>query len=95
VRLQAFGNALQLLLILRVRLRPQHLTRGGAEKFPIPVGPVGVVQSDRGKSVGYLRSQEVTVLEADLPGAAFEMNVNPATLVKAVGAAQARVGQRS
>ena len=39
-RLHPFGNALQLLLVLGVNVRPQHLAPGLAEKIPIARGVV-------------------------------------------------------
>ena len=75
MRLHSIGNALQLLLILGIDVRPKHLARGRAEELPIVLRLVGIEELDRLERVGDFRGQQVSVLKADLGRRAFEMNV--------------------
>ena len=66
--------------------------RGFSEKFPIALGGVGVLQFDRRESIGNLARQQVPVLKADVLGGAFQVDVRPSALLKAVSILHTRVG---
>ncbi len=92
MRLQAVGNALQLLPVLGFNMRPQNLAGGGAEKFPVAIGVVRVLQLDGLEGVGDLGRQQVSVLKSDLGGRAFQVDIGPSTAREAPGLLQAPIG---
>src|SRR6266536_3203713 len=93
--LQAFDDSLQLHLVFRLNSRPEHLARCLAEELPIALRVVGVLQLDILESVFDFRSQQIAVLEADVPGRTFEVKVDPFPSFEPVSALQARVRRGS
>ena len=63
--LHAIGDALKLLLIFQVDMRPEDLARRLAKEFPIALGLVGIKEPDRFQGIGDLGSQQEPMLKAD------------------------------
>ncbi len=93
MRLHAVGNALQFLLVLGVNVRPEHLACGLAEELPIALRLVRVEKLDRFERIGNFGGQQIPMLEPDVRGRTFQMNVGPAGLLEAIGFLQARIGR--
>ena len=91
LRLDSIRDALQLLLILAIDMRPEHLTSGSPEEFPILPRLVHVEQFDGFKRILDLRRQEITMLIADVGRRALEMNVRPASLLKSISLLQSSI----
>ncbi len=93
MRLHAVSNALQFLLILGVDVRPQHLARRLPKKLPIALRLVGIEKFDRFQGIGNLGSEQIAMLESNIGGRTFQMNIGPTTLLEAVSLLQARIGR--
>ena len=93
MRLHAIGNALQLLLILGVNVRPKHLARRLAKKFPVALRLVRIEKLDGFERIGNLGSQQKPMLVADFRRRPFQVNVSPSALLEAVSLLQPRIGR--
>ena len=95
MRLQSFDYAGQFLAVLRLDVRPEDLLRGLAEEGPVLLLVVRQLGGDLFVVVLNLGGQQVAVLEADLGGRAFQVDLDPAVaLGRAGGFLQPRVGLR-
>src|SRR5205823_4274033 len=77
---QSLDDPLQLLLIFRIDLRPQHFARGFPEEFPVAFGGMHHSRPYCPEPIFDFRRQQVPVLIANRAWIALEMNVDPAAL---------------
>ena len=82
--LRATSDALELLLVFGIDVRPEHSAARLSKKLPIALGVVGVFEFDDGERIGNFIGQELSVLIADLCWRSFEMDIGPATPLEAV-----------
>src|SRR6266404_8359025 len=91
----AVSDALELLAILRLDVRPEQLLRLMPEESPALVVVVCQLELRDFETLLDLRCQQVPMLESHVRGRAFQMHERPAALIRAaVGILQTRIGLR-
>jgi hypothetical protein len=88
VGFQAVSDALQLLLIFGVNLRPENGLRHVAIEIPLALGAVRVAELDGIEAVLNFGRQKIAMLIPDVCGRALEVDVNPLAALEAVGRLQ-------
>src|SRR5271165_3618811 len=87
--LQAVGNALQLLLVFEINVRPQDDLRSLAIEIPAALGATYIPQLNRLKPVVDLRREQVSVLIANISRRSFELDEHPPVALETLGRLQA------
>src|SRR5262249_8963716 len=87
-RRRARDDAVNLLLILLVHLRPEHLLGGAAVEIPIAFGLTLQQRFHHTQQILDLFREQRAVLIADLIGRAFEVDVDPSITLESPGAFQ-------
>src|SRR5208337_4790680 len=91
VSLQAVCDALQLLLIFDLNMRPQNVLRSLAVEIPFALGAMYVLELNGPESVLDFGREQISVLIANIGGRSLEMDIQPTVALETIGRLQTRL----